>query len=111
MSEQQFLKEENLFIIKEIESFPTATQRYLSKKLGISLGKIHYLLKMLINKGFIKAKSFSDNPGKLQKISYALTKEGLQEKMRLTQHFLHRKEEEYNRLKQDWEELSACHNL
>lgn len=105
MNEQNVLKEENLFIIKEIEAKPSATQRHLSTKLGISLGKTNYLLKELIKKGLVKARNFSDNPGKLGKIQYYLTKEGLEHKIELMQHFLKAKEAEYNRLKIEWEQF------
>jgi EPS-associated MarR family transcriptional regulator len=100
-------KEEILSIIKEIEADPASTQRVLSQKLGISLGKTNYLLKELIKKGLIKARSFSHNPGRLKKIHYILTKEGFEEKLRLTQHFLLKKEAEYNQLKQEWEKLNS----
>ena len=103
---EQLPKEENLFIIKEIEGNPTTTQRILSEKLGISLGKTNYLLKELIKKGLIKAKNFSDNPGKLGKIHYHLTKSGIEEKMRLMQIFLKKKETEYFMMKQEWEWLA-----
>ena len=95
--------EETLFVIKEIEANPAITQRSVSKKLGISLGKTNYLLKELIEKGLIKGESFSTNPGKLKKIGYLLTPKGFDEKMRLTYHFLKRKEEEYKILKEEWE--------
>ncbi len=107
MNEQPLLKEENLLIIKELETKPSSTQRHLSSKLGISLGKTNYLLKALIKKGFVKVRNFSDNPGKLGKIQYYLTKEGLEHKIQLTHIFLKKKEEEYNMLKKEWEKLSA----
>lgn len=107
---EQILKEENLLIIKEIETSPSVTQRDLSKKLGISLGKTNYLLRELIKKGLIKARSFSHNPGKLKKIHYILTKEGFEERLRLTQHFFLKKELEYNQLKQEWEKLNSHAN-
>ena len=100
-------KEEVLSIIKEIESDPTATQRALSEKLGISLGKINYLLQELIKKGLVKAKNFSKNPGKLGKIQYYLTKEGLEHKMYLMRHFLRKKEAEYNNIRKEWQELNG----
>lgn len=102
---EQHPKEETLFIIKELEANPNATQRILSKNLNISLGKTNYLLKVLIKKGIIKLKRFSSNSGKLSKIHYYLTKEGLEHKIQLTLHFLKEKETEYNRLKQEWERL------
>ncbi len=105
MSEQPQLKEENLIIINEIESQPAVTQRELSMKLAISLGKINYLLKELIKKGLIEVKNFSGNPGKLNKIQYHLTKEGLEYKIRATGHFLKAKEAEYSQIKQEWEQL------
>lgn len=100
---EQSPKEEILSIIKEIETNPAVTQRVVSKKVGISLGKTNYLLKELIKKDLVKSKSFLDNPGKLQKLSYILTKKGFEEKVRLTYHFLKKKESEYNILKEEWE--------
>jgi len=107
MPEQSLLKEENLLIIKEIGARPCVTQRELSIKLGISLGKTNYVLRELIKKGFVKAKNFSNNPDKLKKIQYYLTKEGLEHKMKLTRHFLKEKENEYNWLKEEWDKLAA----
>jgi len=100
-------REDSLFIIREIETDPRATQRTISKSLGISLGKTNYLLKELIKRGLIKAKSFTDNPGKLKKINYLLTEKGFDEKLRLLEHFLKRKETEYNILKNELERVSA----
>ena len=107
---EQLSKEENLHIIKEIESNPSATQRHLSQKVGISLGKTNYLLKELIKKGIIEVKNFSDNPGKLNKIHYMLTRKGFEHKIELMQYFLKIKEVEYYRLKQEWEALGAKNN-
>jgi EPS-associated MarR family transcriptional regulator len=100
---EQPQKEETLFIFKELEVNPSATQRDLSARLNISLGKTNYLLHELILKGFIKGKNFTGNPGKLRKVHYLLTEKGIEEKFRLLQHFLQRKEEEYNKLKQEME--------
>ena len=107
---EQPQKEETLFILKELEANPNATQRHLSTKLGISLGKTNYLLKELIKKGLIKVRNFSDNPGKLNKIHYYLTKEGLEHKVQLMQHFLKEKESEYKQLKNEWEQFVLSGN-
>ena len=98
-------KEETLHLIRHIESAPDLTQRELSDRLGISLGKTNYLLKALVEKGLIKAKNFTTKPGKISKIHYYLTKEGLEHKMNLMELFLKKKEEEYNSLKLEWEQL------
>ena len=98
-------KEEILHIIKHVETDPTVSQRLLSNRLNISLGKTNYLLKELIKKGFINAHDFSRNSGKLRKLNYLLTKEGLEEKLRLSYYFLKTKEAEYNIMKKEWEQL------
>ncbi len=99
-------KEELLHIIKHLESDPAMSQRILSGRLNVSLGKTNYLLKELIKKGFIKAQSFSHNSGKLQKVNYLLTKEGFEERLRLTSYFLKAKEDEYIQMKREWEKLT-----
>lgn len=104
---EQLPKEEILYLIREIEGNSSSTQRALSEKVGISLGKTNYLIKALISKGMVKYKSFSENPGKIQKIQYSLTKKGLQERARLIQLYLKIKEEEYKKIKHEWEELSG----
>lgn len=103
---EQTPNEEVLFIIKEIESNPSTTQRTISYNLDISLGKTNYLLKELIKKGFIEVKNFSSNPGKFRKLNYILTKTGFEHKIQLMQHFLKIKENEYTMLKQDFEQLT-----
>ena len=100
---EQPQKEETLFIFKELEANPNTTQRAISANLNISLGKTNYLLHELVLRGFIKAKNFTGNPGKLRKIRYYLTEKGLKEKFRLLQHFLQIKETEYIKLKQELE--------
>ena len=99
-------REEVLHIISHLEDDPAATQRALSNRLNISLGKTNYLLKELIKKGFVKAHNFSHNSDKLQKVNYLLTKQGLEERLRLTSYFLKAKEAEYNQVKLEWEKLT-----
>lgn len=103
MNEHEPLKEETLYLIKEVEGNPSLNQRLLSQKLNISLGKTNYLLRELARKGMIKMASFSRNPGKATKLRYILTQKGVEEKISLTFHFLKAKEREYRRLKDDYE--------
>ena len=104
MDEHNFLKEETLDIIKEIEGNPSLNQRLLSQKLDISLGKTNYLLRKLIKKGIVKITSFSKNPKKTKKLKYILTPKGIEQKIKLTYHFLQVKETQYNRLKKEYED-------
>lgn len=103
---EQIHNEEVLSLFREIESSPEVTQRSLSQKLNISLGKTNYLLKALINRGLISIKNFSSKDEKLIKVKYFLTKQGFDARLHLTQHFLKRKEEEYNRIKEDWNKIN-----
>lgn len=99
--------EESFRLLSELHNSPNLTQRELSKSLNISLGKTNYLIQQLIKKGVVKMKSFSHNPGKLGKVRYILTGEGLEQKVKLTYHFLKRKEAEYNKLKEEWGKIKS----
>ena len=71
----------------------------MSNNLGVSLGKINYCLKSLIEKGFIKVNNFKNNNNKIQ-YSYLLTPKGIEEKAKLTLDFIRIKTQEYDTLKQ-----------
>jgi len=76
-------KKQNQFqILQSLEQDSHPTQRQLSNDLGVSLGKVNYCLKSLIEKGFIKANNFRNNKNKIQ-YSYLLTPKGIEEKAKL----------------------------
>jgi len=91
-------------ILKKFESNPHLTQRELSKELGVSLGKTNYIINALIDKGWLKLKNFKRSDNKLG-YSYLLTTQGITEKTTLAQKFLKKKSDEYNRLKEEIENL------
>ena len=90
--------ETHLKILRFLESHPQITQRELSEKLGVSLGKINFCLKALREKGYLKWQNFSRNPDKTTYL-YVLTPEGVVEKTKLTIYFLKKKQAEYEALK------------
>ena len=92
-------------LLKSIEQNSNQTQRQLSEELGISLGKVNYCLKSLIQKGFVKINNFQNSKHKLQ-YSYLLTPKGAAEKTKLTIMFLKVKTEEYEALKKEVEKLT-----
>ena len=47
-----------------IQKTPNITQRQLASKLGISLGSMHYCVKALAQKGWVKVGNFKKNPNK-----------------------------------------------
>ena len=103
-------REEVLKLLQEIHKTPDLTQREISLRLNVSLGKVNYILKSLIQRGWLSVKSFSKNPDsdmKMKRAKYLVTPQGFKEKLRLTQHFLKRKEEEYMKMKEEWERLSS----
>ena len=96
--------ETHLKILKHIESNPEASQRELARDLGVSVGKVNYCLRALINKGFVKAGNFKRNTDKLNYL-YLLTPRGIEEKASLTANFLKRKIVEHERITQEIEQL------
>ena len=98
-------KKQNQFqILKSLEQDSRSTQRQLSNNLGVSLGKVNYCIKSLIEKGFIKVNNFRNNKNKIQ-YSYLLTPKGVEEKAKLTLDFIRIKTQEYDVLKQEIESL------
>jgi EPS-associated MarR family transcriptional regulator len=86
-----------LAVLRLLEQRPDMSQRELSESLGLSLGKTHYVLHALLDKGLVKARNFKRSDRKLA-YAYVLTPSGISEKLRLTQSFLRRKEDEFEAL-------------
>ena len=91
--------EADLKLMLEIEKNSSINQRALAKTFNVSLGKINYCIKALIDVGFIKLDNFSNAQNKLQYL-YLLTPQGIAAKTRLTKKFLKIKQQEYNQLKE-----------
>ena len=101
------LSDENtLQALKLLEKNPELTQRELAAELGISLGKTHYMVKALIDIGWIKLDNFQRSNNKWG-YAYLLTPMGLAEKAAITVRFLARKQEEYRRLERQIADLSV----
>ena len=83
-----------------LEKAPEQSQRGLSERCGVSLGSIHYCLKALIEKGYVKAQNFKNAQNKLA-YAYILTPAGINLKKELTISFLLRKQEEYEALQKE----------
>jgi len=93
-------------LLKLLEQDPQMSQRDLARAMGISLGKTNYCLKSLIAKGLVKARNFYNKADK-RVYAYLLTPQGLEEKARVTLRFLRRKQQEYEMLKQEIEQLRS----
>lgn len=91
-------------ILRAVDANPDVSQRELADELGISLGKVNYCLKALVDKGLIKAKNFSKSANK-KRYLYVLTPAGIDSRARLTKRFLTRKIAEYEALKAEIEDI------
>ena len=87
-----------LAVLRLLEQRPDLSQRELSETLGLSLGKTHYVLHALLDKGLVKARNFRRSGNKLA-YAYVLTPTGMREKLVLTRAFLSRKEGEFEQLR------------
>lgn len=96
--------EEVLRILREIKKSPAMTQREISFRLGISLGKVNFLVRALIEKGFVKVENFKTSTTRKGYLYY-LTPRGIEEKTRTTCLFLKRKVKEYERLENEIRQL------
>jgi EPS-associated MarR family transcriptional regulator len=93
-------KDIHLDLLRKLQFKPECTQRELSKDMGVSLGKINYCMKKLVEKGWVKLSNFSHNPNKVEYV-YLLTPKGIEQKTKLTFEFLKIKIEEYELLKEE----------
>jgi len=100
----QLENEEMLRIFREIDRSPEMTQRGLSSRLGISLGKVNFLINTLIERGFVKVENFRKSSSKSAYLYY-LTPTGAEEKTRTTYLFLKKKIREYERLPTEIQQL------
>ena len=97
-------KDIHLDLLRKLELNPKYTQRELSQEMEVSLGKINYCMKKLIEKGLLKAKNFQQSENK-KAYAYFLTTKGVDQKRKLTIAFLKRKMEEYELLKSEIQQL------
>ncbi len=82
----------------------TLSQRELSKKMGLSLGRVNYVVNALLAKGYIKASRFKNSKNKIAYM-YVLTPKGMSARLKQTYSFLQRKLAEFERLKHEIEML------
>jgi len=92
-------------LLRYLEEHPEASQRDLARHLDMSVGKINYCLRALIEKGWLKVHNFRKSDNKLA-YAYHLTPKGIEEKVNVTYAFLRRKMAEYDAVQAEIERLS-----
>jgi EPS-associated MarR family transcriptional regulator len=91
-------------LLKILQANPELSQRQLASELGVSLGKINFCMRALLDKGLVKVRNFRDSNNKLA-YAYYLTPKGAEAKVRATAQFLKRKMKEYEEIEREIEEL------
>jgi EPS-associated MarR family transcriptional regulator len=87
-----------LDMLRLLHSNPQYSQRQLSAELGVSLGRVHYVLKALLARGWVKSQNFRRSDNKLGYL-YILTPTGVRRRMQMARSFLAIKEAEYEDLR------------
>jgi len=95
LSERESIDYELMLLL---EQNPDLSQRELSRRLGISLGRVNYCLQALAAKGWVRLENFRQSPHK-QRYVYGLTPAGIARKSAMTDRFLKRKLAEFEHLK------------
>jgi len=95
-----------LRVMRLISRNAEVSSRQVADAVGISNGSAYYILAALVDKGFVKLSNFKKNP---RKGSYAhlLTPKGIREKSLLTHHFIKRKRQEFEDLREEIEALEG----
>lgn len=99
------LREDTHFrVLRLLQDNPEMSQRDLAEAVGVSVGGMHYVMRALIEKGWIKLGNFSAAEDK-RRYAYILTPQGLAQKATLTRRFLARKMAEYEALTAEIESI------
>lgn len=99
-----------LQVMRLLSENPEMSTRQIADAVGISNGSAYYVLRALVDKGFVKLDNFKKNPRKRQ-YTYLLTPMGMIEKSKLTRGFIERKYQEYAALRDEIEALEKEEGL
>jgi MarR family transcriptional regulator, temperature-dependent positive regulator of motility len=100
VTESSIRDEAHYRVLRVLKATPDISQRELADELGISLGKVNYLLRGLIDKGLVKASNFQKSRNKLGYV-YQLTPAGIEHKAKVTLRYLQRRMDEYEALREE----------
>ena len=91
-------------ILRLLQENPEMSQRELAKAVGVSVGRINYVLTALVDKGMVKLGNFTTVRRK-RPYAYIITPQGIARKSAMAMAFLARKVAEYEALKQEIEAI------
>lgn len=93
------ITEDHIDLMHSIEKDGNKSQREIATNTGLSIGKVNYIIKALIDIGFIKINNFNRSDKKLEYV-YILTPKGMKQKTIITKQFIVKKIQEYEKLKE-----------
>jgi EPS-associated MarR family transcriptional regulator len=106
MTRSQLQEDMHFRILRLLQENPEMSQRDLAKAVGVSVGRINYVLNALVDKGLVKLGNFTAAKDK-RRYAYVLTSKGIAKRAALTRSFLARKVAEYEALKHEIEMLQS----
>ncbi|WP_341863263.1 MarR family EPS-associated transcriptional regulator [Gymnodinialimonas sp. 57CJ19] len=106
MTRSQLQEDMHFRILRLLQDNPEMSQRDLAKAVGVSVGRMNYVLNALVDKGLVKLGNFTGAKDK-RRYAYVLTPKGIAKRAALTRSFLARKMAEYEALKAEIEALSS----
>lgn len=87
-------------LLQQIEDHTEISQRALARGLGVSVGKINYCLRAVVDRGWVKVNNFRRADNKVAYM-YLLTPSGAKAKLRLARDFLAQKEAQFEQLQRE----------
>lgn len=93
-------------LLRHLDSSIDNSQRDLAKRLGVSVGKVNYCLRAVVDRGWVKVNNFRRADNKWA-YAYLLTPSGVNAKLRLARIFLERKEHEFEKLQREIQALRS----
>jgi EPS-associated MarR family transcriptional regulator len=87
-----------------IQENPHYSQRELAEEIGVSVGKVNYCIKALVDVGYVKLNNFKSSEKK-SGYMYFLTPKGMREKLAVTIRFLEYKQQQYDLIQKEIKDL------
>jgi EPS-associated MarR family transcriptional regulator len=89
---------EELKVLMRLSSLNS--QKAIADDMDVAVGKVNYIVKALVSKGFVKMGNFINEEDK-SRYRYLLTQKGLESKTNSAKKFVKLKKEEYEKLQEE----------
>lgn len=103
-NESVFREDLRFRILRLLEGQQQVSYRDIARELNVSVGIVHYCLCALVDQGMVNIHNFRGPDNKVR-YAYKLTPSGMAEKIGLTNRFLQRKLNEFEKLKAEIEAI------